>query len=280
MKRLMISLFVCSWIAISGCAAMRGSSSTNTAGSASPVLDRIMQRRQLHVGMSGDQPPLNMTTTDGQVIGLEVDLARATAAAMGVELNLVTMPFGNLLDALKSGKIDMIISGMTMTPKRNMQVAFVGPYFVSGKAVLTKSKKIAEAKDSEMINHPGVKLAALRGSTSQIFVEKGTPQAQAVLTNDLNSAVQMVIDGTVDALVADFPFCAVATFQHPDANLQTLVAPFTFEPLGVAVPAEDPLFVNWTGNFLLALEGSGALGALAEQWFKDGSWLQKLRKSQ
>jgi polar amino acid transport system substrate-binding protein len=276
MKRLLLGLFVLSAVAITGCGALKGSSKTGATVSASPVLDRIMQRRQLLVGMSGDQAPLNMTTRDGQLIGLEVDLARAAAAAMGVELRLVTMPFGNLLEALDSGEVDMIISGMTMTPKRNLQVAFVGPYFVSGKALLTKSKAIAEAKDSEVINKPSVTLAALRGSTSQIFVEKGLPRAKAVLTNDYEEAVRMVIDGEVDALVADFPFCAVATFRHPQANLQTLVAPFTFEPLGVALPPGDPLFVNWTGNFLLALEGSGALAALAEQWFKDGSWLDQL----
>lgn len=275
MKRLTIGLFICSWIAISGCAAMTGASSPGA--SASPVLDRIMQRRTLHVGMSGSQPPLNMTTADGQVIGLEADLARAAAAAMGVDLKLVTMPFGDLLNSLESGKIDMIISSMTMTPERNTRVAFAGPYFVSGKAVVTKSKRIAEAEDSEAINRPDIKLAALRGSTSQIFVEKGTPRAQAVLTNDYDSAVQMVIDGKVDALVADFPFCAVAALRHPDASLQTLVAPFTFEPLGIALPAEDPLLVNWTENFLLVLQGSGFLGALTEEWFTDGSWLEKLQ---
>jgi polar amino acid transport system substrate-binding protein len=276
MKRLILGLFVLSAVAIAGCSGLKGSSKASATVSASPVIDRIMRRQQLHVGMSGDQAPLNMTTKDGELIGLEVDLARATAAAMGVELRLVIMPFGNLLEALDAGQIDMIISGMTMTPKRNLQVAFVGPYFVSGKALLTKSKAIAEARDSEVINKPTVTLAALRGSTSQIFVEKGAPRAKAVLTDDYEEAVQMVIDGEVDALVADFPFCAVATFRHPRANLQTLVAPFTFEPLGVALPAGDPLFVNWTGNFLLSLEGSGALAALAEQWFKDGAWLDEL----
>jgi polar amino acid transport system substrate-binding protein len=52
--------------------------------------------------------------------------------------------------------------------------------------------------------------------------------------------------------------------------------PFTYEPLGIAVPANDPLLVNWVENFLMTLGGSGGLQVLTERWFKDPSWLNKL----
>ena len=61
-------------------------------------------------------------------LGLEVDLARALARTMGVEANLVTMPFKELLPALERGDIDAIFSGVTMTAERNLKVAFAGPY--------------------------------------------------------------------------------------------------------------------------------------------------------
>jgi polar amino acid transport system substrate-binding protein len=273
MKRSILSMLVCGWIAFTAASG----AAPALADSGSPVLDRISKAGELRVGTSGNQPPLSATTKDGNVIGLDADLARIIARAMGVKLTLVPLDFSELLPALEGGKVDMVLSGMTMTPRRNMRVAFVGPYFISGKAVLTKSKKLADVKDSDELNKSGITLAALEGSTSQDIVEKGLSKATLVTTKDYDAAVQKVIKGEVDALVADFPFCVVTTFRFPDENLQTLVAPFTFEPLGVAVPASDPLLVNWLDNFLLMTEGSGALMQLTERWFKDGAWIGTLK---
>ena len=74
-------------------------------------------------------PPLNMTTKDNRIIGLEIDLARALADAMEVGLRLQPIAFKDLLPALEAGKVDMVLSGMTITAKRNSKVAFVGPYY-------------------------------------------------------------------------------------------------------------------------------------------------------
>ena len=107
---------------------------TTAKSSISPVLDRIQQRGELVVGTAGSMPPLNMTTKDGRVIGIEPDLARYMASSMGVKLRIETMHFHELLPALEAGKVDMVLSGMTITGRRNLKAAFVGPYFISGKS--------------------------------------------------------------------------------------------------------------------------------------------------
>jgi polar amino acid transport system substrate-binding protein len=86
----------------------------------------------------------------------------------------------------------------------------------------------------------------------------------------------MVIDDEVDALLADYPVCVLAVFQHQEAGLATLVSPFTFEPIGVALPADAPLLTNLVGNYLTLLEGTGALDQLRARWFSDGSWASEL----
>src|SRR5512139_1551832 len=103
----------------------------------SPVLDRILAKKELVVGTAASMPPLNMTTKDGQIVGMEVDLARFFANGMGVKLTLKTMRFNDLLPALGKGQVDMVLSAMTITPQRNLTVAFAGPYFASGKSILT-----------------------------------------------------------------------------------------------------------------------------------------------
>jgi polar amino acid transport system substrate-binding protein len=258
---------------LGGCA----QTNSNTANaSASPVIDRILQRGELAVGMTGNMPPLNMTSKEGELIGYEVDLARAMAKAMGVRAKLVVMPFADLLPALQSGKIDLILSNMTITPGRNLKVAFVGPYFTSGKAFLTKIKTIAMAEEAEDIDGKKTKLVALKGSTSQAFVEEAIPDATLIPANDYDEAVKMVLEDKVHAMVADYPICVVSVFRYPNQGLLSVVTTLTYEPIGVGVPAGDPLLVNWVENFMGIAEETGLLQELKENWLLKADWLNRL----
>ena len=257
-----------------GCAEMQmGASST----SSSPVLDRIQKRGELIVGTMGGMPPLNMISKDGEVFGLEADLAEMIAGAMGVKARFVTRPFSELLPALQTGEVDMVLSGMTITPKRNLKVAFVGPYFISGKAFLTKVKTIALAKEADEVNSPNTKLVALKGSTSQAFAEAVLDKTTLYTTANYDEAVDMVLKDKVQAMIADYPICVVSVFRYPEAGLLSVVTPLTYEPIGIAIPANDPLLMNWTTNTLNSIEASGQLDELRLKWFARGSWLEKLK---
>jgi polar amino acid transport system substrate-binding protein len=238
-----------------------------------PVLSRIVKAGELRVGMSGNQPPFSMKSKTNTLIGFEVDLATLLANAMGVELTLVEKPFGELLAALDAGEVDMVMSGMTMTPERNLRAAFVGPYMVSGKSILTKSATLAAIEEAEDIDQSQIKLTALAGSTSEKFVKRVLPKAQLTAVKDYDEAVAAVLGGGADAMVADFPICALTILRHPDAGLATLAQPLTIEPIGVALPAGDSLLLNMVENYLGALEGIGLLDELEAKWFDDGSWL-------
>jgi polar amino acid transport system substrate-binding protein len=269
-----ILVSVLALIFFTGCAQMqRGSSGT----SASPVLDRIQQRGELIVGTMGNMPPLNMTSKDGKIFGLEPDLARLLADAMDVKVKFVTKPFNELLPALQTGEVDMVLSGMTITPKRNLKVAFVGPYFISGKAFLTKVKTIAYADEAKDANNPNTKIVALKGSTSQAFAEAFLDKTTLFTTGTYDEAVDMILQDKAHAMIADYPICVVSVFRYPDAGLLSVVTQLTYEPIGVAIPAHDPLFMNWTHNTLNNIEGSGILDELKLKWFAEGKWLNKLK---
>lgn len=258
---------------VAGCAAMPGAGSRRAA----PVLDRILAKNELVVGTAASMPPLNMTTKDGHIIGLEPDLARIMAGALGVRLTLEPVSFGELIAALESGAVDVVLSGMTITPARNVKVAFVGPYYVSGKSVLTTTATLAAATNVSQLNTPKTVLAALKGSTSQLFVERLIPKATLVVTDNYDQAVAMVLDNRVHALVADHPFCTTSVLRYPNKGLIALTNPLSYEPIGIALPANDALFVNWMQNLLATLEKSGELEVLRRRWFDDSSWVNRLR---
>jgi polar amino acid transport system substrate-binding protein len=247
------------------------------AGRVAPVLDRILAKKELVVGTAADMPPLNMTLKDGRIAGMEVDIVAQMAEGIGVKLTLKPMPFNDLLPALEAGQVDLILSGMTMTPLRNTKVAFAGPYFGSGKSVLIKQEKVASLQNTEMMNDPAVTVAALRGSTSQAFVERFAPKATLVPTESYDQAIAMVLDGRVLAMVADYPICNVSVYRYRDKGLTTLKSPLNYEPIGIALSPADPLLLNWAQNFVTVLINSGELSLLQRKWFEDASWVPQLK---
>lgn len=256
---------------LTGCAQFGGGSS-----SSSPVLDRILKRGELVVGTAANMPPLNMTTRSGEVVGMEPDLARYLADTMGVDLRLETMQFSKLIGGLKSGKLDMVMSSMTITPHRNLEVAFAGPYFISGKCVLTKMDALASVESASDINRANLRITALDGSTSAAFVEEMIPQAKLVAAPDYDSAVSRVFSGEADVMVADYPICLVTHARHPEAGLISVITRLTYEPIGIALPAGDPLLLNFVDNTLQGLAITGQLENLQDRWFEDARWLEQL----
>jgi polar amino acid transport system substrate-binding protein len=261
---------------VSACSVLRpGPSSVDPA----PVVSRILARGELVVGMSGDQPPLNTTDPSGAVIGLEPDIAQLLADSLGVRLRIVTKPFAELLPSLDRAEVDAVISGVTITPERNLRYAFVGPYFVSGKSVLAKGKTLRKLDETSELNHTDTRLAVLAGSTSELFVREVFPRAKLLPVKAYEEGVRAILDNVVDALVADYPYCILTVLKYPRAQLVTLSEPFTYEPLGIALPIDDPLLVNLVENFLITMEGTGRLLEMKARWFTDGPWLEEMKKS-
>ena len=246
------------------------------AAAQSPVLSRIVEAGKLRVGMSGSQPPLNFKSASGEWMGMEADLAEDIAGRMGVELEIVQKPFKQLLPALESGEVDLVMSGMTITAERNMRAAFIGPYYLSGKSILTKSTTLAQADEAGDLDQASLKFAALAGSTSQRFVETLLPKASLTATDDYDAAVKLLLGGEVDAIVADREIVALTAFLHPKEGLATLRETLTIEPIGIAAPAGDPLMVNFLENTLGALEASGILSMLRVRWLERNDWVGEL----
>ena len=256
---------------VSACA-----STSQMKHSSSSVLNRIIEREELIVGTAASMPPFNLKSASGEIIGFEIDLAQYFSNSLGVELRLETMPFVDLLPALEEGRVDMVMSGMTMTAERNARVAFVGPYFISGKSFLTKLQTIASVEDASEVNNADWTFTALEGSTSQVFVEQLLSGANFVPVKEYDDAIEMIRRNEADALVADYPVCALNALLYQDEGFIFLPIPLTYEPIGVALPAGDPLFVNWVENRLTTLEGSGILEELLTYWFGGGSWINEL----
>jgi polar amino acid transport system substrate-binding protein len=256
-------------LAVSGCA--------GKAKQPKGAITRITESGVIRVGMTGEQPPLSMIARDGEFIGLDVALMRVLARNMGVEAEFVKLEFDQLLDALEAGDIDVVMSGMTITPERVKRVTFVGPYFTSGKSFLTKTPGLAGIKVADELNRSDLKVAALRGSTSEAFARRDLPEAVLVLTGGLDEGIQKVASGEADVLVADRETCSFAVLRFPDAGLVAANVAFTLEPMGIAVPLDQPRLANLIRIYFDALSQSQGLEEAKSFWFKNPAWVVNLR---
>lgn len=276
-----VRVVVCSLLALALAACQSSSPSARSEG-ANPAavgasrLQQIVASGTLRVGLSGDQPPFNLTARDGRIVGFEVDVVEALGDAMGLDVLLVQKSFEELLPALERGELDLVMSGVTITAERNARVAFVGPYFVSGKSLLTRTPAIAEVGSFDALDVPGRTYVALAGSTSEALARELLPRARVVTSQDYEGGIQQVVGGHADALIADYAICQVAVWRNPDAGLLTLGTPLTAEPLGIALPPDDPLLVNLVENHLRTLEYTGVLTQLKVRWLGDTAWLSEL----
>lgn len=245
------------------------------SAAAGQVMDRILKKDELVVGTTGEQPPLNATNKKGDIIGLDADIARLIANSLEVRLVFKKMPFNDLLPAVAAGKVDMVISSVTITPQRNRKLAFVVPYYMSGKGLLTKTKTLAKLQNPEAINDNNITVAVLKDSTSQSFAEKTAAKAKIVKTKSYDAAIGMLLVDKADAVIADFPFCAFTAYRYKEKGIVACESPISYEPLGIVV-AEDALMINWLENFIDMLKGTGLLKQIHARWFQDGSWIKTL----
>ncbi len=239
-------------------------------------LHRILVSGQLRVGMTGTQPPLNMKNTKGELIGLDVELARELANAMELELVLVETPFAELLSDLEASKIDLVISSMTITPARNARVAFAGPYLISGSSLLTREELVGDLTDLSQLNSPERTWGALEGSTGESLILDAFPLAKYTSIEDQETGVAQISRGEIDGLIADLPSVSFQVARNSDLGLAMMPAPFTTEPLGIALPPNSPLFANLVQNYLNTLEYTGRLIQMKARWLNAGEWMSEM----
>ena len=241
---------------------------TVSTASSDTKLEKIVKSGKLVLGTSGNMSPMTRSIDDGKsATGFDIDMAKAMAGAMGVKLEIKVIDFEKLIPALKTGEVDIVISNMTITPERNTQVAFVGPYFTSGKCLNTKKESLATEKKDEL-NKSGTKMVVLKGTTDEKFVRIVLPDVEAVTVTTQEEAVAMVRDSKVSAMLSEFPICKSIITSNPNDKFVAAFSELTYEPIGVAIAPQNTHLINWTSNFIERAEQMELFNLLAAKWFK------------
>ncbi|WP_210447457.1 transporter substrate-binding domain-containing protein [Vibrio crassostreae] len=258
------------------CATALALTTVSTPTFADSILDDVKTTGELKVCFDAGYMPFEMTAKNGQYIGFDIDLGKQMARAMGVKYVPVNTAWDGIIPTLLTGKCHLIMGGMTITPTRNMQVNFAEPYVVIGQSVLLNPKHEGKVTSYRELNNADFVVATKLGTTGEQAIKRYLPKAKVNLYETQSEAVLEVANGKVDAFIYDLPYNAIYDAENK-GQLVHLSKPFTFEPLGWAVPQGNPDTLNFLNGFLRQIKGDGTYERIYNKWFNDDKWLKQIK---
>lgn len=258
-----VGLFACSGDAKSG--------SGDSAASASNNPFNLIEPGVLQVGTEPGYPPFEMKARDGSVIGYDIEILKGFAAKHNLELKIVESEFDGLIPQLQTGKIDLVISGMTIKPERAEIVDFSKPYYDIGQVILLRKGLEGQIKGPADLNDPKWKIAVQTATTGQFAAEEHMPKAQLLRYGTGIECANAVRQGDADAMVFDDPLIRIFAGENPD-RVTALLEPFTKESLGLAMKKGNDALRNAVNEYLDEIQASGEAARLQKEYFDDLTW--------
>ena len=241
--------------------------------SSESVIEKIKRDGVLQVGLSLFVP-WSMRDVDGELMGFELDVGRKLAEDMGVDVEFVPTAWDGIIPALLAGKFDVIISGMSITPARNLTVNFSHPYAYSGVTILANTA-LTEGFTLEDYNSPDVTFAARRGATPATVIAQLFPEAELLLFDEDGAATQEVLNGNAHATMDSEPGPSTAARTYPDVLGIPFDQTFLATGEGFAYRKGDPDATNFFNNWIEVNWRNGFLDERNAYWFKGDEWASR-----
>jgi polar amino acid transport system substrate-binding protein len=218
----------------------------------------------IKVGMELKYPPFETKDSDGNPAGASVMLAKALGEYLGKDVEFVDTPYPSLIPSLETGKIDMIISSMTITEARQEKVDFSDPYTTSQLMMLVyKDSKVESPAD---LNDPDVVIASKTGTIGALWAMANAPDAQIKNIDEEASAVLEVAQGKADVFIYD-PLSIIRHHEnYPDTTRAVL------EPLpntggwGIAVQKGQPELLEKINAFIKTAKEDGTYDEIRQKY--------------
>jgi len=245
--------------------------------SSDSALEQIKKRGTLRIGLS-TFVPWAMRDKKGDLIGFEIDVGKRVAADMGVEVEHIPTAWDGIIPALLAGKFDVIISGMSITMKRNLTVNFTHPYANTG-YILVGSTAMAQKKGLKTLedyNSSDITIATRRASTGAIAAQKNFPKAKLIYFDDGTMGIQEAANGKVDATTSTPPKAAYDIEKRPGKLFVVDKALMSPTREAFAVRKGDPDILNWFNNWIDNVKASGWLQERHAYWFTTREWADQL----
>ncbi|EOB7903257.1 ABC transporter permease subunit [Staphylococcus aureus] len=222
--------------------------------------EKIKERGELRVGLSADYAPMEFEhTVNGKTeyAGVDIDLAKKIAKDNNLKLKIVNMSFDSLLGALKTGKIDIIISGMTSTPERKKQVDFSDSYMMTKNIMLIKKDKVNDYKDIKDFNNK--KVGAQKGTEQEKIAQTEIENASITSLSRLPDVILALKSGKVEGVVVEKPVAEAYLKQNPKLGISNVKFNEEEKDTVIAVPKDSPKLLSQINKTIKEVKDKGLI---------------------
>jgi polar amino acid transport system substrate-binding protein len=222
------------------------------------------EQKELIVGMEMAFPPFEMLDSSGQPAGVSVDMARAMGRYLNRPIRFENIPFDGLIPSLKTGKIDVIISSMTVTEDRKKSIDFSDPYLKMGLAILAaKNSDIQSIND---VDKPGRNVVVKKGTTGDIYAIQHFKNVNLLVLNDESACAIEVAQGKADCFIYD-QISVFENWKRYETTTRAILQPFTQEEWAMGIKKGNDALRTQINAFLKEFKDSGGFDALGNKYF-------------
>ncbi len=244
------------------------SSTTNTTSKVTDTSWEDIQKKGYFIlGLDDAFPPMGFKDEKGEIVGLDIDLAKEVAKKLGVEVKFQPVSWDGIILELNNKNIDVIWNGMTITEERQQKIAFTRPYLANRQIVVVK--KDSDIKSKADLAGKVVGLQA--GSSSRVALEKNVDVYESVKDKlvEFASNDEVLLDlrnGGIDAAIVDEVVGRYYISKRPD-TYEVLTEDFGDEEYGIGVRKGEDAFVKKLNEAMDELKAEGISATISEKWF-------------
>jgi len=219
------------------------------------------------VGMELAYPPFETKDDKGEPTGVSVDFAKAMGEYLGKKVVIENIAWDGLIPALQTGRVDAVISSMTIKEERKEKIDFSKPYAKALLAILANSGSgITKMED---LNVAGKKVAAELRSTSNIYAEKNLKNATVIPLADESACVTEVVQGKADAFIYDQLTIYRNNKSNPDTTNAVFIPFQDVEYWGVGIKKDNKELLDKVNMFIDDFYKKDGFSPLTEKYLKD-----------
>lgn len=226
----------------------------------------LVNEGKFTVGVSPDFPPFE-NLVDGEYVGFDIELSKAIAEELGLEVEFKTLQFDGIPAAVAAGgQVDVGITGLTITPDRQETVDFSDPYYIADQSVaVMKGGEITADNVDELLNTEGMVIAVQSGSTGEAYAQENYSNATAQAYGNATDCFAAMQSGQADAVCMDKAVVEQMLAEaYTDAEVVKQVA--TGEEYAVAVSKDNPELLAAINEAIATLTEDGTIEDLTAQF--------------
>ncbi len=228
-------------------------------------LVQVLVSGVLRVGTTGDYAPFTLRRDgDPAPAGIDVDLARNLASALGVEVRFVPTTWPTLMQDLAEGRFDVAMGGVSRTLARQRAGLFTGPYYVGGKTPITRCADAADYPDLAAIDRPGVRVVVNPGGTNEQYVDANIHRADKISHQDNRTIFQALVDGQADVMITDRVEVELQASRNPGLCPSMPDQTLTYQEKAYLLP-QDPVWLAFVDTWLDLALADGTVDAVFDR---------------